>query len=377
MEYISGERFDKIAGADWALAYTTVEVEIDKVIEKIKGIDPKVEIFGCSSFQGVFTPYGFIRGTHFLVSYPEDKIEAAGVLKECSASDAKSKVLDACKEIYDKIGTPDVLLMHAVPGFEERIIEGIDEFFGGKVKVYGGSAGDDDISGKWFVFHNGRITRNGVLIVGFKSSGKVYGAFLSGYLLSTTKGVVTKAQGRTIYEIDGKPAALVYNDWTNGAISGYLEKGGIILGVTTLKPIGRVVGEVMGIKNYLLSHPHSVIPENKALTLFTEFEEGDEVILMIGQKSALVERAKQVVERALGVDKYKVSPKGAILVYCAGCVGVVMDEIHKVVEEYKLSLGKVPFIGAATFGEQGCFILKEDQKANRHGNLMADNIIFG
>lgn len=77
---------------------------------------------------------------------------------------------------------------------------------------------------------------------------------MSGYLPTNKKGIITKAQGRTIYEIDGKPAAIVYNEWTDGAISEYLEKGGIILAPTTLKPIGRIIGEVMGIKNYLLSH---------------------------------------------------------------------------------------------------------------------------
>ncbi|MCX8097283.1 MAG: FIST C-terminal domain-containing protein [Spirochaetes bacterium] len=344
---------------------------------RIRGINADVNVFGCSSFQGVFTPSGFLRGAHFLASYPEDGVSALPVLKECSELNAKQEAIEACREISDKIGNPDVILMHATPGFEERVIEGIDEFYGGKVKVYGGSAGDDDISGKWFLFLNNTITKSGVLIVGFKSSGKVYGAFLSGYLPSAERGKVTKAQGRTIYEINGKPAAIVYNEWTKGSISEYLEKGGVILGATTLKPIGRVVGEVMGIKNYLLSHPHSVIPENKALTLFTEFNEGDEIILMTGYKKALIERARQVVERALGIDKYKTKLKGSILVYCAGCVGVVMDEIQEVVEEYKLYLGDAPFIGAATFGEQGCFILKENQKANKHGNLMVDNIIFG
>lgn len=97
---------------------------------------------------------------------------------------------------------------------------------------------------------------------------------------------------------------------------------------------------------------------------------------MSGYKSALIERARQVVERALGIDKNKVIPKGAILIYCGGCVGAIMDDIQQVVEQYKITLGEVPFIGAATFGEQGCFILRENQKSNKHGNLMADNIIF-
>lgn len=376
MKYLSIDNLEVVLGANWSLAYTTVDVDIKDAISRIKKIDPKVEVFGCSSFQGVFTPNGFIRGIHFLASYPEDGIKAAPVIYDCSPENAKAETLKAAKEISDKIGTPDVILMHAAPGFEERVIEGIDEFFKGKIKVFGGSAADDDITGKWFVFHNDKVTSEGVLLIGFKSLKKIYGSFLSGYLPTNKKGIVTKAEGRTVYEIDGRPAAVVYNEWTNGAISEYLEKGGVILAKTTLKPIGRVVGEIMGIKNYLLSHPHSVIPENKAMTLFTEFKEGDEIILMSGYKGSLIDRARQVVERALGIDKNRISPLGAVLVYCGGCVGAIIEDVQQVVESYKVAIGGVPFIGAATFGEQGCFLLKQDQKANKHGNLMADTIIF-
>lgn len=376
MKYLTSSDIINTTDAKWGLVYTTVDVQIKDLVQRAKNINPNFNIFGCSSFQGVFTPDGFLRGAYMLCSYQEDQIEAYPVIYECSSTDAKSKTITACREIMSKIGLPDVILMHGTPGFEERIVEGINEASQNKVKIYGGSAADDDISGKWFVFLNEKIVNTGALIVGFKSTKKIYGAFLSGYLPTNKKGKITKAQGRIVYEIDGKPAAIVYNEWTDGSISEYLEKGGIILGPTTLKPIGRIIGEVMGIKNYLLSHPHSVIPENKALTLFTEFQEGDEIILMTGYKSALIDRARQVIERALGADKNRIIPKGAILIYCGGCVGAIIDSIQQVVEQYKITLGDVPFIGAATFGEQGCFLLKENQKANKHGNLMAYNIIF-
>lgn len=374
MKYISGSDILNLSESSWAICYTTVDVDIKNVLSNVLQIKPGIKVFGCSSFQGVFTPQGFLRGVHFLSSSEEEGIEVYPVLYECSPKDAKSKTISACENIKKNFGTPDIILMHAVPGFEERIVEGIDEAFSKKVKVYGGSAADDDISGKWFIFNGTEVINQGTLLVAFRSPRKIYSTFLSGYLPTNKKGIVTKAEGRTVYEIDHRPAAVVYNEWTNGSISEYLDKGGIILGATTLKPLGRVIGEVMGIKNYLLSHPHSVIEENKALTLFTEFKVGDEVILMSGYKSALFDRARQVVERALGIDKNKVLLKGAVFVYCGGCVGAIIDEIGSVIEQYKFALGEIPFVGAATFGEQGCFLLKE--KENKHGNLMANSIIF-
>jgi len=346
----------------WILVYKTV----DERIEFPEGIN----VFGCTSFQGVFTPIGFKRGAYALIGEDKDP-DAHAVLKECDGSTAKSKALEACEEIKGKLGKPSVILMHATPGFEERIIEGINEFFGNEVPVYGGSAGDDDLTGKWEIFLNGKKTNSGFLLVGF--SGNVFGHFLSGYLPTDKKGKITRAQGRRVYEIDGKPAAIVYNEWTNGLIAKYLESGGVVLSETTLRPVGRVIGKAFGMPKYLLSHPHMVIPEDKSLTFFTEFKEGDEIILMSASKGALIKRSRQAVEMALSGRKYN-DIRGGILIYCAGCVGVIINEVDETIREFKEQLGKgVPFIGCATFGEQGCFL---PERENRHGNLMANAIIF-
>jgi hypothetical protein len=374
MRYISLNNISTISGAQWSVCYVTIDVDVREIVKRVRAINSKVDIFGCSSFNGVFTPDGFIRGVHFLASYEEDEVSSYSVITECSADNALERTESICKQMKDNFGVPDVILMHATPGFEERIIEGIEKVFDGDVRVYGGSAADDDISGKWFIFKNDVIVKEGVLLIGFKHRKKVYGAFLSGYLPTSHQGTVTKASGRIVYEIDGKPAALVYNEWTGGAISEYLDKGGVILSATTLSPIGRVISEVLGIKQYLLSHPHQVLPKEKAITFFSEFKEGDQIVLMKGYKSSLIDRVRQVVERALGVDKGRVKLSGAIFVYCGGCVGAILDDIGEVVEEYKINVGNTPFVGAATFGEQGCFVGQE--KHNKHGNLMANMIMF-
>jgi len=374
MRYVSLNNISSLLNAKWAVCYVTVDVDMKEVMKKIRSINERVDVFGCSSFKGVFTPEGFIRGAHFLASYEEDGVSAYSVIAECNESNALEKVENMCKEMEQNFGVPDVILMHATTGFEEKVIEGIEKVFDGNVRVYGGSAGDDDISGKWFIFKNDTVVKEGVLLVGFKHSKKIYGSFLSGYLPTQHQGKVTKASGRIVYEIDGRPAVIVYNEWTGGIISDYLDKGGVILGATTLNPVGRVISEVLGIKQYLLSHPHQVLPKEKALSFFTEFKEGDEIVLMKGYKSSLVDRVRQVIERALGIDKGRVKLSGAIFVYCGGCVGAILDDIDKVVEEYRINMGNTPFVGAATFGEQGCFIGQE--KHNKHGNLMANMIMF-
>ena len=63
---------------------------------------------------------------------------------------------------------------------------------------------------------------------------------------------------------------------------------------------------------------------------------------------------------------------GALVIYCAGCMLTVQDEMEEVAAEVREALGGKPFLGAFTFGEQGCFTGGE----NRHGNLMISVVVF-
>lgn len=171
-------------------------------------------------------------------------------------------------------------------------------------------------------------------------------------------------------KIDGRPAAEVYDEWLGGALSAFRKQGGVVLGETTMHPLGRVVDRVGAIKRYVLTHPHRV-ERDGSLALFTDVAEGDELVLMVGSREALFDRTDQVATRA-GRSADRVS--GAILVYCGGCVGVTGDAAGEVSKRFGTRIDGAPFLGAATFGEQGCFT--GPTPTNRHGNLMADAILF-
>jgi hypothetical protein len=103
-------------------------------------------------------------------------------------------------------------------------------------------------------------------------------AFDNSYNPTSHTGYITKASGRIIYEIDRRPAAEVYNEWTNGAIADYLD-GGNILSPSTMYPLGRIAVWTRGATLYQLSHPEAVL-ENRAISLFTKAEPGEQIVLM-------------------------------------------------------------------------------------------------
>lgn len=357
----------------WMLGYCTVDVQLERVIESGLRSHRGARFFGCTSFGGVFTPNGFSRGMHVLGASKADGVQAAPMLCATGAARARTEARNASEIIKSTLGAdPSCLLLHATPGFEERVLEGIEEAFGGSPPpVYGGSAADDEMKGDWRVFLESEIVAEGFLLVGFSSPRRVLGAFVSGYTPTNTTGAVTSTTGRVVNTIDGRPAAKVYNEWTNGSIEGQLG-GGAVLHETVLQPLGRIVDKVGSVRRYLLSHPHQVM-SGGGLLFFSEMKVGDELVLMLGSESALVERTSQATARALGPVKPETSLLGGILIYCGGCVSVLGERTNDAASSFRQQIDDAPFVGASTFGEVGCF---SGTRANRHGNLMCDAVLF-
>ncbi|MBK6516471.1 MAG: FIST C-terminal domain-containing protein [Polyangiaceae bacterium] len=210
----------------------------------------------------------------------------------------------------------------------------------------------------------------GFVLVGFASDHDVHGSFVAGYTPTARRGRVTSATGRRVVTIDKRPAAQVYNEWLDGALSDVMPAGGNVLARTTMHPLGRMIDKVGQVPRYLLSHPHQ-IHEDGSLSFFTDLALGDELSLMLGSDDALLDRTDQVAARA---GRGAGALRGGILIYCAGCVGAIGDKTPRVAERFSQRVHQAPFIGASTYGEQGCFLGSTTK--NRHGNLMCDAILF-
>ncbi|WP_236518579.1 FIST signal transduction protein [Sandaracinus amylolyticus] len=354
--------------ARWALVYATSDAASVAMVASARSRADIV--LGCTSSGGVFTPRGFERGAFALIGEDGDPdLQIVG--RACGAAPARRAARDAAQQLAKRLGRkPDALLLHATPGFEERIIEGIDDAFEGAAPpTYGGSAADDDLSGQWRAFHGATVEREGFVLGAFTSASPIHGSFVSGYVPGRQRGVVTRAAGRVVYEIDRRPAAEVYDEWRGGELG---REPGVVLAKTTLHPLGRVIDRVGNLPRHLLSHPHEVRSDG-SLSLFTEVATGDELVMMIGSRGSLMDRTEQAVSRALGSERGR-ALRGGVLVYCGGCVMAIGDAARDVGTLYSRAIGGAPFVGAATFGEIGCFT--GPTPTNRHGNLMCDTLLF-
>ncbi|ADH85577.1 FIST signal transduction protein [Desulfurivibrio alkaliphilus] len=340
---------------------------------------PDCRIHGASSCLGGMTEEGVFSqdGRGMVLMGLADPQGAYGVAGGKLGANTRESAADIVLEAINNAGRPgempDLVRISSAPGYEDDIITGIETVLGPETPIIGGSAADNQVRGEWELITHRQHLRQGLVITVFYPSTTLSFAFHNGYSPTQAKGRITKGAGRVIEQIDHQPAALVYNDWTGGIISSALENQGSVLADTTLYPLGRVVGEIGGVPYFTLAHPDRVTA-GQGLSLFADIKEGDEIILMRGTVETLISRAGRVAQAALQANR--LTPEeisGAMVIYCAGCMLTVKDRIDEVSQSLNSALGGKPFLGAFTFGEQGCFPSGE----NRHANLMISAIVFG
>ncbi len=360
----------------WLFAQSSVQHDRESLRRALAVLDVSA-LHGSSSCLGVMTRAGVIlEGPSLALFGLRDEDGSFGVGAATPDADPAAAAGLALQRAIDAAGrqgeVPALVWLTAAPGQEEACIAGLEAVLGPEVPVVGGSAADDAVAGGWYQLTRDATYGDAVVVSALFPSGRIASAFQSGYTPTTTRGIVTRARGRTLLEIDGEPAAAVYDAWTGGAITEKLREGGSVLADTSLFPLGRRVGEVGGAPYYRLAHPAAVHPDG-AIDLFADIVEGDELVLMTGDVEALLSRAGRVAVDACALaDLAPADVAGALVIFCAGCMLTVRDRMDQVVAGLTEGLGGAPFLGSFTFGEQGCFVGGE----NRHGNLMISVTVF-
>lgn len=361
---------------DWLVVYTSVKHDVLAVMNTLHRIAPDVSLHGGTSCLGVMTEDGFhtVNGVGLGLFGLKDPAGRYGVGSIENSDDPRAAGAAAAREALAAAGVTDkapaMIWLTSAPGVEEDVLSGIEDVVGSHVPIAGGSSADNTISGEWKQFVNGRVYSRGIVVSALFPSTRLHSCFRSGYYPTGHSGVVTGASGRILHTIDNRPAAEVYNEWTDGGLKGRAI-GDNVLEATALRPLGRPK-EIGAMTLYRLSHPET-LTANGGLSLFTNIEVGEKIALMSGSRAGLIARSGVIAGYALeraGISSDQVA--GALVIFCAGCMLTLQDEMEKAASRIREALGGNPFLGAFTFGEQGCLV----DNTNYHGNLMTSVIVF-
>jgi len=360
----------------YTIAYNPTEIK--DILRELLG--PNVQIQGNSSAVAVMSPDGYHLGpvgSLAIMGIASDKVTigvGGASLDEMTPREAGRKAIQEAMANSGKEGNPRFIYITATPGQEEGILLGIEDIIGTDIPIIGGSAGDETLQGKWSNIANDNVSVNGVVLGAVYTDLKIGQAHEFGYMKTVKQGIVTRAEGRTLYEIDERPAAEVYNEWAGNHFAIELAEGGMILAEATFYPIAKIVkGEKE--QTYLcVSHPGIINLPEKSITMFTDIETGDEIMLLHGNWEWLVNRAQSTARLAMRSENIS-SGEGlfAFYTFCAGTLLAIPEgERAKVPSLLRDEIGDIPFVGGFTLGEQ----IFMPGVGNRHANLVNSLAIF-
>ncbi len=347
----------------------------DAVLDFCKGR----AFMGSSSCCGVMTEKSLLIGDEggiaaFAIWNDEgDCGSASAPLGKDPAADAARLAQSALERAGRPGEMPDLVWISAAPGQEEQVLKGLREAFGERALIVGGSSADNDGSGAWSQFGPDSVHGFGLAVSVIFSRGMVSSIYHSGYVETAEQGRITRAEGRRLYEIDDRPAAQVYSEWTGLKLPELDGRDSVsILAEATFFPIGHKAGTIASLPFYLLAHPAAVRADG-SLDLFAAVAEGKEIHCMQGTPASLTQRAGRMsglVSSSLSLQN--VSMVGSLIVYCGGCMLGIRDNMEEVRQNILSQMDGQPFLCVFSFGEQG----NVHGKGTQHGNLMISCVGF-
>jgi hypothetical protein len=358
-----------------AILTATVDFPAKEVFTALKKALPGVPVHGITTSLGVLGSGGIAGagagavGLMLLRGVDGVSLAVGSAVLE---KDGKAAGRKAAQAVLARAGgaKPALLLFNASPGLEEDVLAGVAEVLPG-VPVHGGSAADNAIAGEWSVFTEEGPIPSGVSLAAVMGSVKVGTAFVAPYRDTGKTVTVTSGEGRTVVQLDGKPAAQVLNAVLDGALALQLKDGGNILAQTALRP----VATRHATSHYLTMHPAGVKKPGDGVDVFAQVKVGDVLHLMEASVEDLTGALATLVDHALkagDLDAGRV--RAALLIYCAGCAGAVGPLLDQALKTHLgTRLPGVPVLGMCTFGEQGCV----PGVGNLHQNLTLGLALLG
>ena len=352
-----------------AFLYTSVDCNVEKVLEGAKAELGTAPIIGCTSSAGMIVPEGFISSENGFTGIMAlgDPDMNVGVASSPRGDDPRETGRRVAKEAMQKAGRTDApayFYMVASPAEEEFYIKGIEDVIG-RVPVFGGSAADNTVEGKWSIYTNDKVFSDGVAVAFFYTDKKMANVFTGAYHETTNSGVITKIKGkRTLMEIDGVSAIKKYSTWTGKKMKDL--EGDNLLVATITAPLGVKdrLGDLIAIRHPMYGNKDGSMNIGANLAVNTA------VIQMEASVDELINSTGKTLKetnKMLGEDA------GAyLLVHCGGRRLGIGDRIDEVAKQLKKEAKGVPFITVFTFGEYGV----KDHGANTTGGLMLSFTAF-
>ena len=355
------------------LLFTSCVQDQNKIMEGAKSVLGDVPVIGCTSSAALCTQDGYLNketGYSGMMLFGGDlEVVTAGSAQtdETPREVGRRVARDAISKVKGADVEPDFFFMSASPANEEEYLEGIQDVIG-NVPVFGGSAADNTVEGKWSILNDGEAFADGLTIAIFYTKGEMKNLYTGAYHETNNVGVITKVRDeRTLVEIDHEPALKKYAEWTGKSVESLM--GNNLLTETICAPLGvkDPIGKVTAVRHPMFGN------DDLSMNIGANLAENTAVIQLSNTPEGILKANEETINN---LNKLMVSEANSyFLVHCGGRrLGLALSQIEdKIYPEVKKVIPNKEFLMVFTFGEYGM----GDHSSNTVGGLSLSYTAFG
>lgn len=339
---------------DFVIAFASPvfnQIDLVKGITEATGNAPMA---GCTS-AGEITNEGPSTKSVVVMAIKSDSIKFFTGLGKNVKSGAREAGRSVALEVKEKAEKSNELLKSFVmfpdvlTGNGADAVRGVLDVLGEHFPVVGGAPGDDFLFKETFEFRDNEIASGAIAGIGISGNFIMGAGVRHGWIPIGIPMKVTKSEGAVLYELDGKPAISIYEEYF-GKKSDELRKETLAKMAITY-PLGIKVPNYDD--EYLIRDPITA-DENGAITCAAEIPKGSEVRLMIGSKEKAIEAAEYAAKKLMKYfEDSNTKPKFILMFNCIAREKLFAQKANDEIKAIMEIIGKdVPLAGFYTYGEQ-------------------------
>ena len=345
-------------------------------------IGSEAEIVGCSS-SGEFTEAGAGDGTVTVGVVSSDSLQFFSSISTELSADPERCLFEAVHDLpsdtdpaVDGYPHRTVINLHdGMAGIGNKVTKLTEQYLDGEdTPVVGGSAGDDLQLQQTHVFRNGRVETDAVVLVLIASEEPLPVTVNHGHEPISEAMTVTRADGSTLYELDGRPAFEAWRDairedamGTYGIDVDELEAGSDDLvmllgryelgiesepetesGGLTSRIKSFIERKLISTKGYNIRWPGQTTDTQGPLDFAVTVSEGTELRVTHSNKPDQVSAVRTAAEDA--TSELDGGAAGGFVYDCACRAMILGDDFDEAVDAIQDTVD-APFAGFETYGE--------------------------
>ena len=315
------------------LVFASLRFADARLLNGIMSVTEGAPLAGCTDAGGINTS-GPVRRSVTVVGFKIDHGFAsvgAGMGISVDPEAAGEELGKALKSA----GTPRLVLMFpdGISGSAEEIVAGLQKRLSPGVPLAGAASGDDFLFQRCFQFCNGKILSDAVVGAALAGEFSAGIGIRHGWEPVGRPFRVTKALGRTVMELDGRPAIFIYEDYL-GIRYEDMDKSEPFPHLASTYPLGIYL---QGFPEHILRQAIKVGTDG-SLLCSAGIPEGSEVYLMFASRESALQaadRAARDVAEMAGRDRLK----GALVFCSVGRQKMLGSEFQGEIDVIRNALG--------------------------------------